>query len=131
MLLILAIPGLVKAQLLQPKVCNLVGTSGILLQQVDENWNKIPFDCLNIEVLIISQSYVKSYQPGEIYSCKYKFDSSGYSNVPILGEQPGVYDIIVKRLDEKNYFQKVVVDWDDSGCDVVGQILEIQFDMSK
>lgn len=51
--------------------------------------------------------------------------------ISILGEQLGSYDVLVKRFDEERYFQSIKVEWDESGCDVVGPILEVQFDMTK
>ena len=113
------------------KVCTASGSSGILIQQVDKNWNKVTFDCENIEVLITGESFENHFKPGELHNCKYKFGSSDSSMISILGEQPGLYDVLVTRFDEENYFQGIDVKWDDSGCDVIGQVLEVQFDMSK
>lgn len=52
LILLIVVPSLLNAQFLKPKICTLSGSSGILIQQVDEDWNKVPFDCENIEVLI-------------------------------------------------------------------------------
>ncbi|VAW47204.1 hypothetical protein MNBD_GAMMA02-570 [hydrothermal vent metagenome] len=130
-LMMLASSTFVNAQFLMPKLCTASGSSGILIQQVDEDWNKVPFDCENIEVLITGESFENHSKPGQLYGCKYKFGNSEASMISILGEQPGTYDVLVKRFDEESYFQSIKVKWDNSGCDVVGQIIEVQFDMTQ
>lgn len=131
LILLLVFSGVLDAQFLQPKLCTLRGSSGILIQQVDEDWNKLPFDCENIEIIIIGQSFEKTIKPGQLYHCKYGFSQNKTSMVPILGEQPGIYNVSVKRFEEENFFKGVQVEWDEGGCDVAGQVLEVQFDLSK
>jgi|GEM_PF-5644603 len=47
------------------KACTLVNQSSLVIQQVDENWNPVPFDCANIEVNIEGDDFTKKIMPGK------------------------------------------------------------------
>ncbi len=130
-ILISAVLSVAKPQFLMPKVCNLSGSSGIVIQQVDDDWNIVPFDCENIEVLVTDHAFNNNILPGQFHDCQYGVKSSRLNNVSVLGERPGIYEVVVKRFDEINNFKNVKVEWDETGCDVIGQTLEVNFDMSK
>ena len=109
--------------------CTLVNQSSLVIQQVDENWNPVPFDCANIEVIIESDDFIKTIKPGKYQDCPYFIKPN--SSMPVLFEKPGTYHVTISRFDETSVFKHVVVPLDESGCHTVSQLLEVQFDMAK
>lgn len=111
------------------KPCTLVNTSSLVIQQVDENWNPVPFDCDNIKVTIESDDFLKTIKPGKYIDCPYL--NQKINRMPVLFEKPGTYQVTVSRFDEISVFKQVVVHLDESGCHTVSQLIEVQFDMTK
>lgn len=122
------------AQLLT-QFCDLVArNSGVLIQQVDQDWNPVTFDCANIEVLVVSEDFENHTMPGQIHNCEsIKQGNKMYSLMPVgvSGERAGVNHVTVTRFNEVNQFSHVVIESINSGCDVTSEILEVNFDMTQ
>ncbi len=123
-----------QAQLLT-QVCDLVArSSGVLIQQVDQDWNLVTFDCENIEVLVVTADFENHIMPGQFHNCEsIKQGIKMYSQMPVgvSGERAGVYHVTVTRFNEVNQFSHVVIESINSGCDVTSKILEVNFDMTQ
>jgi hypothetical protein len=133
-ILLIAIPSVLSAQFLRPKFCTASGPSGIYIQQVDKDWTPVTFDCENIEVLVVSDDFENHISPGQFHNCRsIKQGNNMFSKMPVgvSGERVGSYQVTITRFDEVSNFQNVLVEWDDTGCDVIPHTLEVQFDMSK
>lgn len=119
--------------LLSGGVCTSDARSSLILQQVDENWNPIPFDCDNTRVLIENDVFKREIKPGEFRWCpaaiyKNTDHKKRISNpVTIMYENPGIYDVTVIRFDQVNQFKDVVIELDEGGCHAQLKRLEVLF----
>lgn len=120
-------------------VCTTEARSSLVLQEVNQNWNPIPFDCKNTSVLIIGKNLngkevkkeIKPNQhrwcPAEIYK-KTKQASLMSGAVTILYENPGTYDVTVTRFNQVNKFKDVVIEPRENGCHAKLVKLEVMFE---
>lgn len=113
------------------RLCTLEARSGLAIQAVDADFNPVPFDCANTQVLVGNDAYSMEIKPGQYHWCPATlFSAKGTDEwrsrpVPVLGEQPGTYQVTVIRFDQVSTFREVVVPLDESGCHVLGKILEV------
>ncbi len=126
-----------QAQFLLTKVCTLDARSSLAIQQVDDDWNPVPFDCENTHILIESDTLTVEHSPGKYDHCPaIWYRNSLHSDrltepVFVLYENPGTYQVTVSRFDEINTFKNVVIPVGEDGCHVEQQILEVQFDLTQ
>ncbi len=119
------------------RFCTADSRSSMAIQQVDEDWNPVPFDCENIHILIVSDELTVEHLPGKYDYCPAnRYRNSLYSDrmsgpVFVLNDNPGTYQVTIERFDEISVFKDVVVELDESGCYAVGPTLEVYFDMTK
>ncbi len=129
----------INSQLLHPTFCTSDARSSLVLQQVDHDWNPIPFDCKNTSVLIVGKNLKgekveKEIKPNQHRWCPAKINkTSGHENrmsnpVTVLFENPGTYDVTIKKFDQINQFKDVVIEVGDDGCHTKMVKLEVMFE---
>ncbi|WP_223787274.1 hypothetical protein [Marinicella meishanensis] len=126
-----------EAQPWRSYLCTADSRTSLAIQQVDDNWNPIPFDCEHIAILIEGEAFKREFKPGQYIHCP-KNLFAHISNekilsqpISLLSKNPGIYQVTVERFDEVSTFTDVVVELDETGCHAVGPTLEVHFDMSK
>ncbi len=126
----------VQPQLL-PRLCTADSRSSMSIQQVDDDWNPVPFDCENTHVLVVSDQLIVEHLPGKYDYCPAnRYRNTSHSDrmsgpVFVLNDNPGTYQVTITRFDEVSTFKNVLIAIGEDGCHTIGQTLEVQFDLSK
>ena len=118
-------------------LCTADARTSISLQQVDDDWKPVPFDCDNIKVVIDGSDFKREIIPGKYQHCPSKV--YGFSNrndltslpVTVMNDNQGIYQVTVSRFDEVSVFKNVKIELDERGCHPIPQKLEVNFDMKK
>jgi hypothetical protein len=118
-------------------LCAADARTSIGIQQVDVDNKPVPFDCDNIKVVIEGLDYKQEILPGKHGHCPeqvYGFsDRTDFKSLPVtvMNGNQGIYKVTVSRFDDVKIFKDVVIEPDETGCHMKGQLLKVQFDMAQ